>query len=53
MPPAASPFFCPPPGSEISRVSLSQPACTKREIPPHKWLSDALVLIGEDDQGAA
>ena len=49
-------FLCPCHGSIFDlagRVYLSQPAPTNLEIPPHKWLSDGLVLIGEDDQGAA
>lgn len=49
-------FFCPCHGSifDLSgRVFLSQPAPTNLEVPPYKWLSDAVVLIGDDDQGAA
>jgi len=45
-------FFCPCHGSIFDlagRVFLSQPAPTNLEIPPHKWLADGLVLIGEDD----
>ena len=49
-------FLCPCHGSIFDlagRVYLSQPAPTNLEIPPHKWLSDGLVLIGEDDHGTA
>ena len=49
-------FLCPCHGSIFDlagRVYLSQPAPTNLEIPPHKWLSDGLVLIGEDDHGMA
>ncbi len=49
-------FFCPCHGSIFDlagRVFLSQPAPTNLEIPPHKWLADGLVLIGEDDTAAA
>ncbi len=50
-------FLCPCHGSIFDlagRVYLSQPApTTTSRSRPHKWLSDGLVLIGEDDQGAA
>jgi ubiquinol-cytochrome c reductase iron-sulfur subunit len=49
-------FLCPCHGSIFDlagRVYLSQPAPTNLEIPPHKWLADGLVLIGEDDAGVA
>ena len=48
-------FFCPCHGSIFDlagRVFLSQPAPTNLEIPPHKWLAEGLVLIGEDDAAA-
>ena len=48
-------FFCPCHGSIFDlagRVFRSQPAPTNLEIPPHKWLSASLVLIGEDDATA-
>lgn len=32
------------------RVYLSQPAPTNLEIPPYKWLSAGVVVVGEDDQ---
>ncbi len=49
-------FLCPCHGSIFDlagRVFLSQPAPTNLEIPPHKWLSGSLVLIGEDDSTTA
>ena len=49
-------FLCPCHGSIFDlagRVYVSQPAPTNLEIPPHRWMSDGLVLIGEDDQGTA
>jgi ubiquinol-cytochrome c reductase iron-sulfur subunit len=49
-------FLCPCHGSIFDlagRVYLSQPAPSNLEIPPHKWLSDSRILIGEDDQSAA
>lgn len=49
-------FLCPCHGSIFDlagRVFLGQPAPTNLEIPPHKWLSDSLVLIGEDDGATA
>ena len=49
-------FLCPCHGSTFDlagRVFLSQPAPTNLEVPPYKWVSDALVRIGDDDTGAA
>lgn len=49
-------FLCPCHGSIFDlagRVFLGQPAPTNLEIPPHKWLADSLVLIGEDDATTA
>jgi ubiquinol-cytochrome c reductase iron-sulfur subunit len=49
-------FLCPCHGSIFDlagRVYLSQPAPTNLEIPPHKWLSAGVLVIGEDDQGTA
>lgn len=49
-------FLCPCHGSIFDlagRVFRSQPAPTNLEIPPHKWLSASLVLIGEDGAAAA
>lgn len=48
-------FFCPCHGSifDLSgRVFRGQPAPTNLEVPPYKWLSDAVVLIGEDAHSA-
>ncbi len=44
-------FFCPCHGSRFDlagRVFQSVPAPTNLEIPPHRYLSDAVVRIGED-----
>ncbi|MCW2313209.1 ubiquinol-cytochrome c reductase iron-sulfur subunit [Rhodoferax antarcticus] len=44
-------FFCPCHGSTFDsagRVFKNKPAPTNLEIPPHKYLSDGRVLIGED-----
>lgn len=49
-------FFCPCHGSifDLSgRVFVGQPAPTNLEVPPYKWLSDAVVLIGEDAHSAS
>lgn len=51
-------FFCPCHGSRFDlagRVFQSVPAPTNLEIPPHHYLSDSLIRIGEDakEQGAA
>ncbi len=48
-------WFCPCHGSRFdlaARVFNGSPAPTNLVIPPHKYLSDTRVLIG-DDQGAA
>ena len=45
-------FFCPCHGSTFDsagRVFKNKPAPTNLEIPPHKYLSDGRLLIGEDD----
>ncbi len=45
-------FFCPCHGSFFDlagRVYKNVPAPTNLEIPPHKYLSDGKLLIGEDD----
>lgn len=48
-------FFCPCHGSQFDlagRVFKNMPAPTNLEIPPHKYLAEARVLIGEDNQTA-
>lgn len=49
-------FFCPCHGSKFDlagRVFKGSPAPINLAVPPHKYVSDTIVLIGEDDQGAA
>ena len=44
-------FLCPCHGSTFDfagRVFKSKPAPSNLEIPPHKYLSDAVILIGDD-----
>lgn len=48
-------FFCPCHGSKFDfagRVYSGVPAPTNLEVPPHKYLSDSLIVVGVD-QGAA
>jgi ubiquinol-cytochrome c reductase iron-sulfur subunit len=48
-------FLCPCHGSLFDlagRVFKSMPAPDNLEIPPHHYLSDAKILIGEDKKGA-
>ncbi len=48
-------FFCPCHGSKFDlagRVYKNLPAPTNLVIPPHKYLSDARIIIGEDQTGA-
>jgi ubiquinol-cytochrome c reductase iron-sulfur subunit len=48
-------FLCPCHGSTFDfagRVYKAKPAPTNLEIPPHVYLSDARILIGEDKKGA-
>jgi ubiquinol-cytochrome c reductase iron-sulfur subunit len=48
-------FLCPCHGSTFDlagRVYKSKPAPDNLEIPPHVYLSDARILIGEDKKGA-
>jgi ubiquinol-cytochrome c reductase iron-sulfur subunit len=49
-------FFCPCHGSTFDfagRVFKNKPAPTNLLVPPHKYLADGSLLIGEDDSGAA
>jgi ubiquinol-cytochrome c reductase iron-sulfur subunit len=49
-------WFCPCHGSRFdlaARVYNGSPAPTNLVIPPHKYLSDTRVLIGEDQNAAA
>lgn len=49
-------FFCPCHGSKFDlagRVFKGSPAPINLVVPPHKYLSDTLLLIGEDDKGVA
>jgi ubiquinol-cytochrome c reductase iron-sulfur subunit len=49
-------FFCPCHGSTFDlagRVFKNKPAPTNLEIPPHKYVADTRLLIGEDDSGSA
>lgn len=48
-------FLCPCHGSTFDlagRVFKAKPAPTNLEIPPHMYLSDTRILIGEDKKGA-
>jgi ubiquinol-cytochrome c reductase iron-sulfur subunit len=48
-------FFCPCHGSQFDlagRVYKSMPAPTNLEIPPHQFLTEARLLIGEDKKPA-
>jgi ubiquinol-cytochrome c reductase iron-sulfur subunit len=47
-------FFCPCHGSRFdlaARVFNGSPAPTNLVVPPHKYMSDAKLLIGEDQAG--
>ena len=49
-------FFCPCHGSKFDlagRVFNGSPAPINLVVPPHKYLSDTLLLVGEDEKGAA
>jgi ubiquinol-cytochrome c reductase iron-sulfur subunit len=49
-------FFCPCHGSTFDfagRVFRNKPAPTNLVVPPHEYLADGSLLIGEDDSGAA
>ena len=48
-------FLCPCHGSTFDfagRVYKNKPAPTNLEVPPHTYLSDTRILIGEDKKGA-
>lgn len=48
-------FLCPCHGSTFDlagRVYKSKPAPDNLEVPPHKYLADTKILIGEDSKGA-
>jgi ubiquinol-cytochrome c reductase iron-sulfur subunit len=48
-------YFCPCHGSTFDsagRVFKNKPAPTNLEIPPHQFLSDTRLLIGEDSRSA-
>ncbi len=48
-------FLCPCHGSTFDlagRVFKNKPAPDNLEVPPHKYLSDARLIIGEDSKGA-
>lgn len=48
-------FFCPCHGSKFdlaARVFKDVPAPTNLEIPPHKYLSESRIIIGDDSKGA-
>ncbi|MDD3483950.1 ubiquinol-cytochrome c reductase iron-sulfur subunit [Azovibrio restrictus] len=48
-------FLCPCHGSTFDlagRVFKAKPAPTNLEIPPHMYLSDTRIIIGEDKKGA-
>jgi ubiquinol-cytochrome c reductase iron-sulfur subunit len=48
-------YFCPCHGSTFDgagRVFKNKPAPTNLEIPPHQYLSDSRLLIGEDSRSA-
>lgn len=49
-------FFCPCHGSKFDlagRVFKGSPAPINLEVPPHKYLSDSVLLIGDDSKGTA
>ena len=48
-------YFCPCHGSTFDgagRVFKNKPAPTNLEIPPHQYLGDSRLLIGEDSRSA-
>lgn len=49
-------FFCPCHGSKFDlagRVFNGSPAPINLVVPPHKYLSDTVMVVGEDEKGAA
>lgn len=49
-------FFCPCHGSKFDlsgRVFKGSPAPVNLVVPPHKYLSDTVLVVGEDSEGAA
>lgn len=49
-------FFCPCHGSKFDlagRVFKGSPAPTNLVVPPHKYLSESMLLIGDDSKGEA
>lgn len=49
-------FFCPCHGSTFDlagRVFKNKPAPTNLEVPPHRYIADIKLLIGEDNSGVA
>jgi ubiquinol-cytochrome c reductase iron-sulfur subunit len=49
-------FFCPCHGSKFDlagRVFKGSPAPTNLVVPPHKYINEHTVLIGEDPEGVA
>jgi ubiquinol-cytochrome c reductase iron-sulfur subunit len=49
-------FFCPCHGSKFDlagRVFSGSPAPINLVVPPHKYISDSVALIGADDKGVA
>jgi ubiquinol-cytochrome c reductase iron-sulfur subunit len=48
-------YYCPCHNSRFdlaARVFKGSPAPTNLEVPPHRYLSDAVVVVGEDSKGA-
>jgi ubiquinol-cytochrome c reductase iron-sulfur subunit len=49
-------FFCPCHGSKFDlagRVFNGSPAPINLVVPPHKYVSDTVLIVGEDEKGAA